>query len=283
MILKPVLAGTFKLDGGAMFGVVPKRIWEKLMPADSQNLCTWALRCLYVEFGDSRLLIDTGLGNKQSDKFFSYYLPSGDLLITDALKRQQISPDSISDVIFTHLHFDHVGGAFARDPDGVIYPTLPNARYWVEEAHWNYALKPNAREKASFLSENINPLSSSGKLLFLKDASFAPLEFIQVNGHTGAMVLPLVHAGPQKKLLFAADLFPSVHHIQLPYIMAYDMQPLVTLKEKEEILQRCISENIALFFEHDIDHEVALLKLNESGKVVVDSTCTLNEWVFKTG
>ncbi|MDZ4708229.1 MAG: MBL fold metallo-hydrolase [Saprospiraceae bacterium] len=282
MVLKPVLAGTFKLDGGAMFGVVPRRIWEKLIPPDNQNLCTWALRCLYLETGHSRILIDTGLGNKQSDKFYSYYEPSGDVLITDALIKQRIQPESISDIILTHLHFDHVGGALARDQSGIIYPLFPNATVWVMREHWQYALQPNAREKASFLTENINPLQALGILRFLDESEFTGLEFIKVDGHTRAMALPLIHVAPGKKLLFSADLFPSVHHLPLPYIMAYDMQPLITLKEKEDVLNRCLLENIALFFEHDVDHEVAILKKNESGKAVADATCTLNEWLSKT-
>lgn len=281
MIVKAVHAGSFKLDGGAMFGVVPKRIWEKLMPADSQNLCSWALRCLYIETGRHRILIDTGLGNKQSDKFFSYYEPSGNILIQDALLEAGIPTEQITDVILTHLHFDHVGGALAKDSDGQIYSTFPQAQFWVMKAHWDYALRPNAREKASFLEENIIPLQSLQLLRFLDDAEFPDVEFIVVNGHTQAMALPLIHVGAGKNVLFAADLFPSVHHIPLPYIMAYDMQPLLTLKEKEEVLNRCILDNIALFFEHDIRHEVALLKKNEWGKVVVDQTCTLDEWLSK--
>jgi len=265
-----------------MFGVVPKRIWEKLLPADNHNLCTWALRCLYLETGDSRILIDTGLGNKQQDKFYSYYEPSGDILITDALKKQGIQTENISDIILTHLHFDHVGGTLARDPHGTIYPVFPNAKVWVMKEHWLYALEPNAREKASFLTENIYPLQSLGILRFLEESEFPGLEFILVDGHTRSMALPLIKVSPGKKLLFSADLFPSVNHLPLPYIMAYDMQPLITLKEKEEVLNRCVTENIALFFEHDVDHEVALLKKNESGKVVVESTCTLEEWLTKS-
>jgi len=277
-----VLAGSFKLDGGAMFGVVPKRIWEKLIPPDSQNLCTWALRCLYIETGNSKILIDTGLGDKQSAKFFSHYEPSGDILIRDALMRSQIEPDDITDVVLTHLHFDHVGGALIQNLSGEIDVSLPHATYWTSLDHLEYALQPNAREKASFLSENIKPLLTLNKLRYLEEAEFTDLEFIRVDGHTRAMSLPLIHAGTNKKLLFAADLFPSMHHLPLPYIMAYDMQPLITLEEKENVLNRCIRDNIALFFEHDIMNEVALLNKNELGRVVVESTTSLESWCIKT-
>lgn len=260
-----------------MFGVVPKKIWGKLIQPDDQNLCTWALRCLYIESGNRRILIDTGLGNKQSDKFFAHYEPQGEILIWKALLNQEIDPGSITDVILTHLHFDHVGGALMLNENSESVPSLPNAVYWVHPEHWDYALHPNAREKASFLPENIKPLQTVNKLKFLHQADFPNIEFIRVDGHTQAMVLPLISVN-RRKLLFSADLFPSVYHVPLPYIMAYDMQPLITLKEKEIILNRCIQENIDLFFEHDISHEVAIVKRHESGKAVIESTCSLEEW-----
>ncbi|HNR07429.1 MAG TPA: MBL fold metallo-hydrolase [Saprospiraceae bacterium] len=285
MVLKSVLAGTFKLDGGAMFGVVPKRIWSKLMQPDANNLCDWVMRCLYVEDRHHRILIDTGMGNKQDTKFFSYYEPGGFRTLQAALNHHLIDPESITDVILTHLHFDHVGGALFYDEAGNPAASLPSATHWTHKEQWDLAVKPNAREKASFLPENFMPLLAQDRIRFLQDGDspFPSIEFIRVDGHTRAMVLPLIHAGPDKKLLFTADLFPSVHHLALPYIMAYDMQPLVTLAEKELLLNRCIEEKIDLYFEHDIDHEVASLKRTETGKVVAAAFTTLEEWGVKTG
>ncbi|MEP7268012.1 MAG: MBL fold metallo-hydrolase [Saprospiraceae bacterium] len=279
MILKSVLAGTFKLDGGAMFGVVPKKIWSKLLPPDENNLCSWAMRCLYIENGDRKILIDTGLGNKQSDRFFSYYEPKGDILIQDALKTAGIDPDSITDILFTHLHFDHVGGALFKNESGDIKFAFPNARHFVHKEHWNNAITPNAREKASFLKENLEPLAD--RIIFLEDndSSFEQLEFVKVNGHTIGMILPLIHFSAEKKILYCADLFPAVHHIPLPYIMAYDMQPLITLKEKETILTRAINEDIALFFEHDYLNEIAIVGKAGDDKYFVKSCTTLEDYL----
>ncbi len=284
MVMKSVVAGTFKLDGGAMFGVVPKRIWSKLMPPDSNNLCNWVMRCLYMEDRHQRILIDTGMGDKQDPKFFSYYEPGGFRSLPAALIHHQIDPETITDVILTHLHFDHVGGALYYDETQKPLASLPSATYWTHKEQWDLAVKPNAREKASFLPENFMPLLTQDKIRFLQDGDspFPSVEFIRVDGHTTAMVLPLIHAGPDKKILFTADLFPSIHHLHLPYIMAYDMQPLVTLKEKEGLLSRCIDERIDLFFEHDLEHEVASLKRNETGKVVVDAFTTLEAWSVRT-
>lgn len=284
MILKSVVAGTFKLDGGAMFGVVPKRIWSKLMPPDDNNLCSWVMRCLYVEDRHQRILIDTGMGDKQDPKFFSYYEPGGFRSLPEALIHQQIEPESVTDVILTHLHFDHVGGALYYDEARKPLASLPSATFWTHKEQWDLAVKPNAREKASFLPENFMPLLDQDKIRFLQDGDspFPSVEFIRVDGHTRAMVLPLIHAGMDKKIIFTADLFPSIHHLSLPYIMAYDMQPLVTLQEKETLLNRCIDEKIDLFFEHDSGHEVASLKKNEAGKVVVDAITTLEAWSVRT-
>lgn len=284
MVMKSVVAGTFKLDGGAMFGVVPKRIWSKLMPPDANNLCNWVMRCLYMEDRHQRILIDTGMGDKQDPKFFSYYEPGGFRSLQAALIHHQIDPESITDVILTHLHFDHVGGALYYDETQKPLASLPSATYWTHKEQWDLAVKPNAREKASFLPENFMPLLTQDRIRFLQDGDspFPSVEFIRVDGHTRAMVLPLIHAGRDKKILFTADLFPSIHHLHLPYIMAYDMQPLVTLQEKESLLNRCIDEKIDLFFEHDMLHEVASLKRNETGKVVVDAFTTLEAWSVRT-
>ncbi len=279
MILKSIVAGYFKLDGGAMFGVVPKRIWSKLMTSDDNNLCTWTMRCLYIEQNDRKILIDTGLGNKQDAKFYNYYEPSGDALIQEALQRQGIEADAITDVILTHLHFDHVGGALIKDKE-LILPTFRKAIYYVHEDQWENALIPNAREKASYLKENIMPLEPY--LHFLKDidGNILPgIDFIQVDGHSKGMILPLVTYQDNKKLLYTADLFPSVHHIPLPYIMSYDMLPLITLQEKIKVLDRCIHENIALYFEHDAYHEMATVGRSEPGKYFIHSTMSLDAWI----
>lgn len=280
MIIKPILAGTLKLDGGAMFGVVPKKIWSKLMPPDEQNLCTWSMRCLYVEDDGKKILIDTGIGDKQDPKFFAHYEPAGDILIADALLKNGISTDEITDVILTHLHFDHVGGAVSRMADQQLKPVFKNARHWVLEAQWANALQPNQREKASFLKENILPLTE--RIKFLGTDNFKNMEFIRVDGHTIGMVLPLIHVDQNKKILYTADLFPSSHHVHLPFIMAYDMQPILTLMEKEKVLERVCAENIALFFEHDERNEVGIVKKNATGKFFVAATMTLAEWLSKS-
>jgi glyoxylase-like metal-dependent hydrolase (beta-lactamase superfamily II) len=279
MILKSIHAGSFKLDGGAMFGVVPKKIWSKLIPCDDQNLCNWVMRCLFIEQGTKKILIDTGMGDKQETKFFSYYEPSRMGSIRDALVESQIDPASITDVILTHLHFDHVGGAVYYDETKQPKLSCPNANYWVNASQWQNAMRPNAREKASFLSENILPLQPFIKFVQSHKSPFDQIDLIKVDGHTEGMILPLIHLSKSKKLLYCADLFPSIYHIPLPYIMAYDMQPLITMREKEEILRMASRDNIALFFEHDISHEVALIQSTSTGKYEVKETMTLESWL----
>jgi len=247
--LHVIEAGTFKLDGGAMFGVVPKSLWQKTNPADSNNLCTWAMRLLLVETGDRRILIDTGMGNKQDARFFAHYEPAGAQL-EDSLKAAGFSKDDISDVFLTHLHFDHCGGAIAGQGDELEL-AFKNAIYWSNEAHLKWATEPNPREKASFLPENILPLARSGRLRFLTEGKFVDCFNVQLfNGHTAAMMVPEIHYKGQT-LFYVTDLLPSVGHIPLPYVMAYDTRPLITMDEKRLFLDEAAVSSALLFLEHD--------------------------------
>ncbi len=278
MQLSVIHAGNFKLDGGAMFGVVPKSLWQKANPPDEKNLCTWAMRCLLVEEGERRILIDTGMGDKQDAKFFSYYEPGGPTL-DQSLREHGATFDGITDVFLTHLHFDHGGGALYRDGEGKIRPRFPHANYWSNRQHWNWAVSPNERERASFLAENIKPLQEAGVLRFLDEESpdelLPGLQIHTVFGHTEAMMLPRLQVNG-RSLLFCADLLPSSAHIPLPWIMAYDVRPLQTLKEKRELLPRAAAENWILFFEHDRATECATVEETERG-VRVKETMTLRE------
>ncbi len=255
----------FKLDGGAMFGVVPKVIWNKLNPADEHNLCTWAMRLLLIEDGDRKILIDTGIGDKQSEKFFSYYYLDKTNTLEKSLTAKGFSFADITDVVLTHFHFDHVGGAVKKEGEQLL-PAFPNATYWTSRAHLDWALNPNAREKASFLKENIVPLQEAGVFKFVEEGNspFEHIDFIFVDGHTESQMLPLINTG-ERRLLYCADLFPSVGHLPLPYVMAYDVRPLETLKEKEEVLGRAIQENWVLFFEHDPKIECCTLEQTDRG------------------
>jgi glyoxylase-like metal-dependent hydrolase (beta-lactamase superfamily II) len=267
--------GKFKLDGGAMFGVVPKSIWNKTNPADENNLCTWALRCLLVIDGDRKILIDTGMGNKQDSKFFSHYYPHETVVLKDALEKLNFTVEEITDVLLTHLHFDHVGGAIVKDKEQYL-PLFPNATYWVSEPQWNLAMHPNKREKASFLSENILPMEVTKQLklislpLFTSKTQLQEIHFSEnisclvVNGHTLGMLLPKINLG-QFSLVFMADLLPSVGHLPIPYVMGYDMQPLITLEEKEIFLNEALKNNYSLFFEHDAINECCTLAMTEKG------------------
>ncbi|HQQ93473.1 MAG TPA: MBL fold metallo-hydrolase [Bacteroidia bacterium] len=262
-----VNAGHFKLDGGAMFGVVPKSIWNKLNPADANNMCSWAMRCLLIEDGKRLILVDNGVGNKQDDKFFSYYYLHGEDTLEKSLRRYGFTANDITDVILTHLHFDHCGGSIEYNSDkSKLQPAFKNAIFYSNEKHWNWAVQPNAREKASFLKENILPIQESGQLKFLDPSKeFAPgISFLEVNGHTESMMLPLVKQG-QNTLAYMADLIPSSHHLPLPYVMAYDTRPLETLKEKQLILNRALEENWTLMFEHDPAVECVQLERTERG------------------
>jgi glyoxylase-like metal-dependent hydrolase (beta-lactamase superfamily II) len=269
--------GFFKLDGGAMFGVVPKTIWNKLNPADEQNMCTWAMRCLLIEDGGRLILIDNGIGNKQDDKFFGHYYLHGDDTLDASLLKHGFTRNDITDVILTHLHFDHCGGSIIREGEKLL-PAFPKAIYWSNERHWKWATEPNEREKASFLKENILPIHQSGQLRFIENSANdfpSGIAIRQVFGHTEAMMLPqFSYKG--KQVLFMADLLPSTAHIPLPYVMAYDMFPLTTLQEKKSFLLEAAENEYLLFFEHDPKMECCTVSLTEKG-VRLNETFRLSE------
>ena len=278
MNLYTIDTGFFKLDGGAMFGVVPKTIWNKTNPADENNLCTWAMRCLLVEDGDRLILVDTGIGNKQDPKFFSHYYLHGEANLDSSLAKHGFSADNITDVFLTHLHFDHVGGAVKKDGEKLL-PAFKNATYWSNKQHWEWALNPNDREKASFLKENILPIQESGQLKFIDTED--GIQFTNnfnvrfVSGHTDSMMLPLI-SYKDKKILYMADLLPSIGHLPLPYVMAYDMFPLTTLNEKKIFLNEALEKEYILYFEHDPVNECCTLQQTEKG-IRVKDTFKLNE------
>lgn len=284
MELYPIEAGNFKLDGGAMFGVVPKTLWNRTNPADENNLIDMAARCLLVEDGDKLILIDTGMGDKQSEKFYGYYNLWGDESIDKSLKKYGFHRDEITDVFMTHLHFDHCGGSIQWNKDRTGYePAFKNARFWSNKDHWEWAITPNPREKASFLKENIIPMQQSGKLHFLeKDPSNSyqastPLGFgvFFVDGHTDKQMIP--HINYQgKTLVFMADLLPTAGHVPLPYVMGYDTRPLITMTEKENFLNKAADENYYLFLEHDAHNQIITVKHTEKG-VRLDQTFSFNE------
>jgi glyoxylase-like metal-dependent hydrolase (beta-lactamase superfamily II) len=279
MKLHTIDTGFFKLDGGAMFGVVPKSIWQKTNPADDNNLCTWAMRCLLVEDGNRLILIDTGIGNKQSEKFFSYYYLHGDATLDGSLNKLGFQRDDITDVFLTHLHFDHVGGAVIRNGE-TLTPAFKNATYWSNEQHWDWAVNPNEREKASFLKENILPIYESGQLKFIDvDDGIAFTDDINIRyvfGHTDAMMLPQINY-KGKQILYMADLLPSTGHLPLPYVMAYDMFPLKTLGEKKAFLHEAVEKEYILYFEHDPLNECCTLQQTEKG-IRVKETFRLDEF-----
>jgi glyoxylase-like metal-dependent hydrolase (beta-lactamase superfamily II) len=278
MELFTVDTGFFKLDGGAMFGVVPKSIWSRTNPADENNLCTWAMRCLLVSEGNRLVLIDTGIGDKQDARFFSHYYLHGDASLEKSLRQLGVHPTDITDVFLTHLHFDHCGGSVKYGSHGQYELTFPRAKYWTNQDHWNWATKPNPREKASFLEENILPLQEHGVLAFFdlsKKSLFPGFDFLTMDGHTDKQMLPkLQYKG--RTLVFMADLLPSVGHLPIPYVMGYDTRPLLTLKEKQAFLEEAVRENYLLFFEHDASNECCTVKMTDKG-VRVDQTFRLDE------
>lgn len=267
MKLYSVNAGHFKLDGGAMFGVVPKSMWEKWNVPDEKNMCNWAMRCMLIEDEGRLILVDNGMGNKQSEKFFGYYFLNGDDTLEKSLAKYGFSKDDITDVFLTHLHFDHCGGSIEKDGENLV-PAFKNATYWSNEKHWQWATQPNDREKASFLKENILPIKESGRLKFIEVQE--GIEFSKninlrfVNGHTQSMMLPQIKY-KDKTIVYMADLLPSVAHIPIPYIMAYDTRPLETLVEKKTFLSEAHQNNYILFFEHDPEIECCNLQLTAKG------------------
>ena len=281
MKLYSINTGYFKLDGGAMFGVVPKTIWNKINPADENNLCSWALRCLLIEDGNQLILVDNGNGDKQDAKFWSHYHLHGDDTLEKSLSKYGFTKDDITDVFLTHLHFDHCGGSIKYEGDKLV-PNFKNATYWSNERHWQWATEPNEREKASFLKENILPIKESGQLKFVKHPHegekgwtvYPPGTLFSdfnenitvrfVDGHTESMMLPEIKY-KNKRVVFMADLLPSAGHIPIPYVMAYDMYPLTTLGEKRNFLNTALKEDYILFFEHDPVHECCTVQQTERG------------------
>jgi glyoxylase-like metal-dependent hydrolase (beta-lactamase superfamily II) len=284
MKLYSIETGFFKLDGGAMFGVVPKSIWNKLNPSDENNLCNWAMRCLLIEDEGKLILVDNGIGNKQSEKFFGHYHLHGDATLDTSLAAYGFHKDDITDVFLTHLHFDHCGGSIVREGDKLV-PAFKNAVYWSNKEHWQWASNPNDREKASFLKENFIPIEEGGQLKFINNlfeqareepgweitlsklltGTFTKNISVNfVNGHTSMMMLPQIKYN-DKTIVFMADLLPSVAHIPLPYVMAYDMFPLTTLNEKKSFLNEALENNHILFFEHDPGVECCTLQQTERG------------------
>ncbi len=272
--------GNFKLDGGAMFGVVPKSLWERTNPADEKNLCTWSMRCLLIEDGDQLILIDNGIGNKQDAKFFSYYYLHGDASLGGSLHKAGFDRLDITDMFLTHLHFDHCGGGvdYVGDNKDRLALHFPKAKYWSNEAHWKWATEPNAREKASFLKENILPIAESGHLEYVdlnRPSPFTQFDIHTVDGHTDKQMLPKIKY-KEKTIVFMADLLPSVGHIPLPYVMGYDTRPLITLEEKRLFLEEAADKEYILFLEHDPVNECCTVKRTERG-VRLDRTFSLKE------
>ena len=273
MKLYTVNAGHFKLDGGAMFGVVPKSMWQKLNVPDEKNLCNWAMRCMLIETDGRLILVDNGMGNKQDEKFFGHYYLNGDDTLEKSLSKHGFTKDDITDVFLTHLHFDHCGGSIEKVGDKLV-PAFKNAKYWSNKDHWKWATEPNDREKASFLKENILPIQESGQLHFIdhnEGVEFIPGFNIRfVNGHTDAMMLPqLSYKG--KTIIYMADLLPSAAHLPIPYVMAYDTRPLFTLEEKKSFLEEAYNGDYILFFEHDPEIECCSLQMTPKGVRVKDT------------
>lgn len=267
MRLKTIHTGNFMLDGGAMFGTVPKSIWQKINPANDQNMCNWAMRCLLVEDGNRLILIDNGMGEKQSEKFFGYYYLNGIHSLKKSLHDAGVDFNDITDVVLTHLHFDHCGGSVKWNTMKDNYElTFPNATYWVHESHWNHAVNPNPREKASFLKENMLPIQELGHLKFMPDNLQITdnISGILAQGHTESMFCPKISIGNQT-LVFMADMIPSIGHIKPNYVMGYDIRPLETMKERESFLKKAVSDEYILFFEHDLSIECGTISVGERG------------------
>lgn len=283
MNLYPINAGNLKLDGGAMFGVVPKSLWTRTNPADANNMIDIATRCLLIEDGNRLILIDNGMGDKQSDKFYSYYSLWGDLSLDKSLKSYGFHRDDITDVFMTHLHFDHCGGSIQWNKDKTGYePAFKNAHFWSNQDHWKWATEPNRRERASFLKENILPMEESGQLKFtslpennlLKNSELG-FDIFFANGHTDKQMIPLIKY-QDKTIAFMADLLPTAGHLPIPYVMGYDTRPLLTLDEKEIFLNIAAKENFYLFLEHDAHNEIITVQQTEKGVRLKDVFTTQN-------
>ena len=286
MKIYPIETGNFKLDGGAMFGVVPKSLWQRTNPADANNMIPMSMRSMLIEDGNRLILIDTGIGNKQSDQFFGYFHMYGDFSLDSSLAKHGFHRDDITDVFLTHLHFDHCGGSIQWNRDRTGYqPAFKNAKFWSNANHWQWATVPNQREKASFLNENINPMESSGQLEFIAlnnsdyiEKSELGFGIFLADGHTEKQMIPHIKY-QDKTLVFMADLLPTVGHIPLPYVMGYDTRPLITMQEKDSFMRKAADENYILFLEHDAANELCTVKHTEKG-VRLDQTFNFNE-VFK--
>jgi len=267
MMLYSILTGNLKLDGGAMFGVVPKVMWSKLYPCDENNLCNWSMRCLLIDTGDRKVLVDCGIGDKQSDKFMGHYYLNGEETLEGSLAEAGYTVNDITDLILTHLHFDHAGGAIRWNEDKTEYlPTFPNATYWTSRQQWEWGTHPNNREKASFLKENIFPIEEKGNLMLIeKESVIIPGISVRLfDGHTDGQVIPMIRYNG-KTIVYMADLLPSAAHIPLPYVMSYDTRPLITMDEKQKFLNEAADNGYILFFEHDINHECCTVEHTEKG------------------
>ncbi|MBN2174829.1 MAG: MBL fold metallo-hydrolase [Bacteroidales bacterium] len=272
MDLHIIETGNLKLDGGAMFGVVPKTIWQKVYPADENNLCNWSMRCLLVVDGDRKILIDNGIGDKQDEKFLKHYHLNGEASLENSLADLGLSKDDITDMVLTHLHFDHCGGSIIKVGEDEYQPAFKNARYWISKPQWEWATHPNRREKASFLKENIFPIEESGQLKLVETEGelFPNFHVRFYDGHTDGQMLPFINYNG-KTIVFVSDLLPSTAHVPLPYVMAFDTKPLVTLKEKESFFKEAIENNYVLFLEHDLYHQCCTIEQTEKGPAVKDT------------
>jgi len=282
MNLYSIETGNLKLDGGAMFGIIPKTLWEKVYPCDEKNLCNWSMRCLLVVDGDRKILIDNGIGEKQDEKFLRHYYLNGENTLEKSLAKYGFSTDDITDMILTHLHFDHCGGSIKYNKDKTAYePAFKNATYWISKKQFIWAIQPNRRESASFLKENILPIEESGHLkLIEKDCEILPDISVKLfDGHTEGQVIPHINYNG-RTIVFMADLLPSTAHIPMPWIMAYDTQPLITLKDKERFYKDALKNNYTLFFEHDLYNECCSLHETEKG-VRVKETFTIEDFKHK--
>ncbi|MBN2615291.1 MAG: MBL fold metallo-hydrolase [Bacteroidales bacterium] len=280
MKLTPIETGNLKLDGGAMFGVVPKVMWSKVYPADENNLANWAMRCLLIEDGDRKILIDNGIGDKQGENFLKHYYLNGEETLESSLEKAGVKPEDITDMVLTHMHFDHCGGSvkYTEDRSGFAL-TFPNATYWTSRQQYEWAINPNRREKASFLKENILPIEESGHLkLIEQEGEYIPgIEFKLYDGHTDGQVIPHIHVNG-KILVYTADLMPSVAHLPMPWIMAYDTRPLQTLKDRERFYAEALENDYILFFEHDLYNEACTLVDTPKG-IRADKVGKLSEFI----